>query len=215
MKLYTYYRSSASYRVRIALNLKGLPWEAVPVDLRPGIEAQRSAGYLALNPQGLVPLLVDEAGAFTQSLAIIEYLDERHPDPPLLPRDAVGRARVRALALVIACEMAPLNNSGVLAYLKGTLALGEAAVHAWYARWIARGFGALEQEVQDTSDGRHMFAGTVTLADVCLVPQMYNARRYGCDLTPYPKLRSICDHLGALPQFARAAPQMQPDAPPA
>jgi maleylacetoacetate isomerase len=216
MKLYTYYRSSASYRVRIALNLKGLTYESAAVDLKPGVSAQRSAEYLALNPEGLVPALVDGGQTFTQSLAIIEYLDERHPQPPLLPRAAEARARVRSLALVVACEMAPLNNSGVLTYLKGQLGLDDDTVNAWYARWIARGFESLEKEVQGTTgDGQHMFGTAVTLADVCLVPQMYNARRFQCDLAPYPTLRRISAHLETLPGFARAAPEVQPDAPPA
>ena len=216
MKLYTYYRSSASYRVRIALNLKGLAYEAVAVDIKPGVNAQRSAQYLALNPEGLVPALVDGGRTLTQSLAIIEYLDERHPQPPLLPQTAAERARVRSLALVVACEMAPLNNSGVLGYLKGQLGLDDGTVNTWYARWIARGFEALENEVQGTTgDGRHMFGTTVTLADVCLVPQMYNARRFQCDLAPYPTLRGISAHLETLPGFARAAPEVQADALPA
>ena len=209
MKLYHYYRSSASYRVRIALNLKGLAFEAVAVDLRPPVSAHRSAEFLALNPEGLVPVLVDGERVFTQSLAILEYLEETHPQPPLLPREPQARARVRALALAIACEMSPLNNSGVLNYLKGPpLEADEAAVNAWYAHWIARGFDALEKEVgQMSGDGRHMYGTAVTLADVCIVPQMYNARRYQCDLTPYPTLRAICAQLEALPAFARAAPE--------
>ncbi|HUO19473.1 MAG TPA: maleylacetoacetate isomerase [Steroidobacteraceae bacterium] len=208
MRLHHYYRSSASYRVRIALNLKGLAYETVAIDLKPGVSAQRSAEYLALNPQGLVPVLQDGAVTLTQSLAIIEYLDETHPAPPLLPRAPAARARVRGLALVVACEMAPLNNSGVLNYLRGTVGLSEAAVNAWYAQWIARGFEALEQEVVSTSgDGLHMFGTAVTLADVCIVPQMYNARRFQCDLAPYPRLRGICAHLESLPAFARAVPE--------
>jgi len=214
MKLYHYFRSSASYRVRIALNLKGLAYDAVAIDLRPGVSAQRTAEYLALNPEGLVPVLVDGERVFTQSLAIIEYLEETHPQPPLLPPGPDARARVRGLALVIACEMAPLNNSGVLNYLKGPLGLDERTVNAWYAQWIARGFDALEKEVAGTSgDGRHMHGAAVTLADVCLVPQMYNARRYQCDLTPYPTLRAISAHLETLPEFARAAPERFESAP--
>jgi maleylacetoacetate isomerase len=206
MKLYHYFRSSASYRVRIALNLKGLPYEAVAVDLLKS--AQRSAEYLALNPEGLVPVLVEGQRPLTQSLAIIEYLEETCPQPPLLPRDPQGRALVRALALAIACEISPLNNSGVLKYLKGPLAADEHAVNAWYAQWIGRGFEALEKEVgRTTGDGRHMYGTAVTLADVCIVPQMYNARRYHCDLAPYPTLQRISAHLETLPEFARAAPE--------
>lgn len=210
MRLYHYFRSSASYRVRIALNLKGLAYEAVAVDLRPQVHAQHAAEFLALNPQGLVPVLIDGARTLTQSLAIIEYLDETHPQPALLPADPVGRARVRALSLAIACEMSPLNNSGVLEYLRAPpLEADDGAVNAWYAQWIARGFRSLERDVQETSgDGRHMFGTAVTLADVLLVPQMYNGRRYQCDLGPYPALRGICTHLETLPAFARAAPEM-------
>lgn len=211
MKLYHYFRSSASYRVRIALNVKGLAYEAVAVDLRPQVHAQRAAEFLALNPQGLVPVLIDGERTLTQSLAIIEYLDETHPQPPLLPQGAAARARVRALALAIACEMSPLNNSGVLEYLRGPpLEADDDTVNAWYAQWIARGFAALEQDAANTSgDGRHLFGTALTLADVLLVPQMYNARRYRCDLTPYPLLRGICAHLETLPAFARAAPEAQ------
>ena len=206
MKLYHYFRSSASYRVRIALNLKGLPYEAVAVDLLKS--AQRSAEYLALNPEGLVPVLVEGERPLTQSLAIIEYLEETCPQPPLLPRDPQGRALVRALALAIACEISPLNNSGVLKYLRGPLAADERAVNAWYAQWIGRGFEALEKEVsRTTGDGRHMYGTAVTLADICIVPQMYNARRYHCDLAPYPTLQRISAHLESLPEFARAAPE--------
>jgi maleylpyruvate isomerase len=206
MKLYHYYRSSASYRVRIALNLKGLTYEAVAVDLVKS--AQRSAEFLALNPEGLVPVLVEGERPLTQSLAIVEYLEETCPQPPLLPRDPLGRALVRALALAVACEISPLNNSGVLNYLKGPLAADERAVNAWYARWIGRGFEALEKEAgRTTGDGRHMYGTSVTIADVCIVPQMFNARRYHCDLAPYPTLRRICAHLESLPEFARAAPE--------
>lgn len=211
MKLYTYFRSSAAYRVRIALNLKGVTPEAVPVDLRPG--AHRQPGYLARNPQGLVPALEDGGAVIAQSLAIIEYLEETRPPPPLLPRSPLDRARVRSLALAIACDIHPLNNLRVLNYLRSPLGHGEPAVDAWYRHWIAEGFRALEEEAKRASgDGRHMFGGEVTLADVCLVPQMFNARRFKCDVEPFPKLRAICAHLEALPAFARAAPDAQPDA---
>ncbi|HWZ63298.1 MAG TPA: maleylacetoacetate isomerase [Steroidobacteraceae bacterium] len=210
MKLYHFFRSSASYRVRIALNVKGIAYQAVAVDLRPQVHGQRTPEFLALNPQGLVPVLIDGEHTLTQSLAIIEYLEETHPQPPLLPRDPTARARVRALALEIACEMAPLNNSGVLEHLRGALKMDDAAVNAWYAQWIARGFHSLEQQAGKTSgDGRHMFGSGVTLADVLLVPQMYNARRFHCDLAPYPQLRAIAAHLETLPAFARAAPELQ------
>jgi maleylacetoacetate isomerase len=211
MKLYTYFRSSAAYRVRIALNLKGVTHEAVPIDLRPG--AHRQPDYLARNPQGLVPALEDGGTVIAQSLAIIEYLEEIHPRPPLLPRTPVDRARVRSLALAVACDIHPLNNLRVLNYLRAPLGLDPSAVDAWYRHWIAEGFRALEEEAKRSSgDGRHMFGGEVTLADVCLVPQMFNARRLHCDLEPFPILRAICAHLDTLPAFARAAPDAQADA---
>ena len=211
MKLYTYFRSSAAYRVRIALNLKGLAYEAVPVDLRPG--AHRQPDYLARNPQGLIPALEDGGEVLGQSLAIIEYLEETHPQPPLLPRPALERARVRSFALAIACDIHPLNNLRVLNYLRSPLGQEEAAVDTWYRHWIAEGFHALEAQAQrQRGDGRHLFGSEVTLADVCLVPQMFNARRFKCNLEPFPTLRSVCAHLEALAPFADAAPGAQPDA---
>ena len=213
MKLYGFFRSSASYRARIALAVKGIDYEAVPVDLRAPASAQRRPEFLELNPEGLVPVLVDGRTTVTQSLAIIEYLDETYPEPPLLPAAPAERAQVRALTLAIACDIHPLNNLRVLNYLREPLGRDEAAVNAWYAHWVARGFAALEAEVARLGgDGRHMFGGTVTLADVFIVPQMYNARRFKCDVAPYPKLRAICAHLESLPEFARAAPEAQADA---
>jgi maleylpyruvate isomerase len=213
MKLYGYFRSSASYRVRIALALKGLAYESVPVDLRAPTSAQRTAEFLALNPEGLVPVLVDGAQVLRQSLAIIEYLDETHPSPPLLPDAPAARAQVRALTLAIACDIHPLNNLRVLNYLRAPLGHGDAEVDGWYAHWIACGFAALESEVVATSgDGRHMFGSAVSLADVFLVPQVYNARRLRCDLAPYPRLVAIDAHLRDLPAFAGAAPEQQPGA---
>ena len=174
-------------------------------------QAERTPEFLALNPEGLVPVLVDGDQVIRQSLAIIEYLEETHPAPPLLPRAPAQRAQVRALTLAIACDIHPLNNLRVLNYLRSPLGHDEPQVNAWYAHWIARGFGALEEEVQALSaDGRHMFGSSVTLADVCIVPQMYNARRLNCEVEPYPRLRAICAHLQTLPAFAAAAPQEQP-----
>lgn len=211
MKLYTYFRSSAAYRVRIALNLKGIAFESVPIDLRPG--AHRQPDYLARNPQGLVPALEDHGTVVAQSLAIIEYLEEIRPEPPLLPRSPLDRARVRSMALAVACDMHPLNNLRVLNYLRSPLGHDEAAMDSWYRHWIAEGFRALEEEAKRSSrDGRCMFGAQVTLADVCLVPQMFNARRFECNVEPFPTLRAICAHLEALPPFARAAPDAQPDA---
>jgi maleylacetoacetate isomerase len=213
MKLYGFFRSSASYRARIALNLKGIAYEAVPVDLRAPASAQRRPEFLELNPEGLVPVLIDGRTTITQSLAIIEYLEETHPAPPLLPATAAERAQVRALTLAIACDIHPLNNLRVLNYLRAPLAADEAAVNAWYAHWVASGFAALEAQVARAGgDGRHMFGGAVTLADVFIVPQMYNARRFKCDVAPYPVLRAICAYLESLPEFARAAPEAPPDA---
>jgi maleylpyruvate isomerase len=213
MKLYTYFRSSAAYRARIAFNVKGIECEAVYVDLRTQASAQQKPEYLAVNPQGLVPALVVGDTTVAQSLAIIEYLDEVHPEPPLLPRSPVDRARVRAMALAVACDLHPLNNLRVLNYLRSPLGHDEETVNAWYRHWIAVGFSGLEQEARRaTGDGRHMFGSTITIADIYIVPQMYNARRFKCDLTPYPTLRGICEDLEALPAFARAAPELQPDA---
>jgi maleylpyruvate isomerase len=213
VKLYTFFRSSAAYRARIALNYKGLAYEAVPVDLRAPASAQRAPEFLHLNPEGLVPVLVDGDRVIRQSLAIIEYLEETYPSPPLLPRTAIDRAHVRALTLAIACDIHPLNNLRVLNYLRGPLAHTDADVNTWYAHWVAAGFTALEQEVAQTSaDGQHMFGAAVSLADVFIVPQMYNARRLHCDLEPYPRLRGICAYLETLSAFARAAPPVQPDA---
>ena len=211
MKLYTYFRSSAAYRVRIALNVKGIAYEPVGVDLRSGTQCRPP--YLAMNPQGLVPALEDAGAVFGQSLAILEYLEETHPQPPLLPRSSGDRARVRSLALSISCDLHPLNNLRVLNYLRSTLGQDEGAVNTWYRHWIAVGFDSLEEEARRYGSGRHLFGDQVTLADVCLVPQMFNARRFECDLEPYPALRAISEHLEALPEFARAAPAAQPDAP--
>jgi maleylacetoacetate isomerase len=213
MKLYTYFRSTAAYRVRIALNLKGLSYEAVTKDLRGPTSEHRRSEYLALNPQGLIPALEHEGRVFAQSLAIIEYLDERFPSPPLLPVAPADRAAVRAMALNIACDMHPLNNLRVLNYLRDELKQDEASVNRWYAHWIAAGFGGLEELAKRSSrDGQHCFGSSVTPADICLVPQMFNARRFKCDLSPYPTLVSISSHLEELPAFAAARPEAQPDA---
>jgi maleylpyruvate isomerase len=212
MKLYDYFRSSAAYRVRIALNLKGVEAERVFVHLRRG--AQRDDDYLALNPQGLVPTVVTDGGdVLTQSLAIVEWLDESFPDPPLLPKDAAGRARVRALALAIACDIHPLDNLRVLNYLSGTLGVDEAQRTGWYRYWMDVGFEALEARLaREGATGRLCHGDTPTIADVCLVPQLANARRVAFDFTPYPTLLRIEAACNALPAFANAAPAKQPDA---
>jgi maleylacetoacetate isomerase len=212
MKLYDYFRSSAAYRVRIALNLKALAPERAFVHLRRG--AQRGDDYLAVNPQGLVPALVTDTGdVLTQSLAIIEWLDETHPKPPLLPADPGGRARVRGLALAIACDIHPLNNLRVLNYLVGTLGATEAQKDGWYRYWCDVGLEALETRLaREAATGAYCHGGAPGLADICLVPQLANARRVRLDLSPYPTLLRIEAACAALPAFADAAPARQPDA---
>jgi maleylacetoacetate isomerase len=209
MRLYDYWRSSSAYRVRIALRLKGIEHEQLPVNLKLGV--QRTLDYLAHNPQGLVPALDTGAGTLTQSLAIIEWLDETYPQPPLLPPKSEGRAAVRALALQLACEMQPVNNLRVLQYLQGRLGLDERDVHAWYRHWIAEGFMSLERCLADTA-GTYCFGDEITLADLCLVPQVYNARRYSCDLEPFPTIVRIDAACLKLPAFAESRPERQPDA---
>ncbi|MCL7941400.1 maleylacetoacetate isomerase [Halomonas sp. ATCH28] len=210
--LYGYYRSSAAYRVRIALNLKGLDYEQAPVNLVKG--EQRLDANLARNPQGLVPSLVTDHGlVLNQSLAICEYLDERHPEPPLLPADAEGRARVRSLAQLVACEIHPLNNLRVLKYLVGELGLDDEAKLSWYRHWIAEGFAALETQLsREAGSGDFCHGDTPSLADICLIPQVYNAERFACDLSHYPTIRRIAANCRALPAFSQAAPEAQPDA---
>jgi maleylacetoacetate isomerase len=213
MKLYSYFRSSAAYRVRIALNLKGLAYETVPVHLTRGGGEQLAPGYRKLNPQALVPVLEDSGRLLTQSLAIIEYLDEVHPQPPLLPKDPAARARVRALAQAVACDLHPLNNLRVLNYLTGPMGLGDDAKRAWYHHWIAEGLGALEASLaSDRETGRFCHGDMPGLADCCLVPQLANAYRFKCDVSPYPTLLKIEKHCQALEAFRRAAPDQQPDA---
>jgi len=213
MKLYTFFRSSASYRVRIALNLKGLEYEHVSIHLRRGGGEQFSSDYKAKNPQALVPTLEDGGRLLTQSLAIIEYLEERYPAPPLLPKDPADRAAVRAMALAIACEIHPIQNLRVLSYLRSELKQPEAEANRWAQHWIGLGFSALEQMVLAVPKrGKFCFGDAPTLADLCLVPQVANARRFGCDLSGYPTLVRIDAHCGTLPAFVKAAPENQPDA---
>ena len=206
MILHGYWRSSASYRVRIALNWKGIEADAHNIDLRIG--AHHAPDYLALNPQGLVPSLEDGPLLLGQSLAIIEYLEETHPNPPLLPANPADRARVRAAALAIACDIHPLNNPRIMNYLRGEMGQPQEAVDAWIKHWIAEGFGPLEA----MAGAPYLCGDAVTMADLCLVPQMYNARRFGVDLAPYPKLTAIEANLLALPAFDKARPEMQSDA---
>jgi maleylacetoacetate isomerase len=211
MKLYGYFRSSAAFRVRIALNLKKLDYESAFIHLRRG--DQRQPGFLDVNPQGLVPALETDDALFIQSLPIIEYLDETYPSPPLLPRDAKGRARVRALAAIVACDVHPINNLRVLRYLLRPLGHDEAAVETWYNHWIAEGFGALERLLAgDGQTGRFCHGDTPGLADVVLVPQVFNAHRYqSLDLTPYPTIVRIYETCLNINAFAAAHPDRQPD----
>jgi maleylpyruvate isomerase len=213
MKLYTFFRSSASYRVRIALNLKGLEYEQAPIHLRRGGGEQLKPAYKAINPQALLPALEDEGQIFSQSLAIIEYLEERYPKPPLLPSDAAERAVVRSMALLIACEVHPIQNLRVLNHLKSDYKQSDDDTIRWARHWINLGLSALEQMVISVSkQGEFCFGQTPTMADLCLVPQLANARRFGVDLSAYPKLLAIEAACISLPAFADAAPENQPDA---
>lgn len=210
--LYGYFRSSAAYRVRIALNLKGIAYDQVLVNLVKG--EQRGSDNLSRNPQGMVPsLTIDDGITLTQSLAICEYLDETQPEPALLPADAGGRARVRALAQLVACEIHPVNNLRVLKYLVGELGVDDEAKLAWYRHWITEGFRALEAMLTSEAGTQDFCHGNAPgLADICLVPQAFNAERFECDLSAYPTIRRIVANCRALPAFAEAAPEAQPDA---
>ena len=209
MTLHGYWRSSASYRVRLAANLKGLAYEQVSYDLRRG--EQRTPTLRRLSPLGLVPALEVEGGSLTQSLAILEWLEETYPAPPLLPADAMERAAVRAMASTIACDIHPLNNLRVLQALRRGMGASEQAVQDWIARWITEGFAGLDVMVRD--HGRNFcFGDTPTMADCCLIPQIYNARRYHVDLTDFPELLAIDARCREVDAFARAAPESQPDA---
>ena len=211
MILHGYYRSSASFRVRIALNLKGIGYESIAWHLRQG--EQRSEAFGAINPQQLVPALDDAGVVLTQSLAIIEYLDETYPEPPLLPQGAAVRAHVRALAQLIACDIHPLDNLRVLKYLRSQFEADEAVIGAWYNHWIAVGFEAIEAVLtNDARTGRFCFGDAPGLADILLVPQVANAANYALDLTPFPTIGRIYDACMALDAFEQAHPRNQPDA---
>jgi maleylpyruvate isomerase len=213
MKLVNYFRSSASFRVRIALALKKLPYEYEAVHLTRNGGEQFKPEFRARNPLLLVPVLEDGPELLTQSLAILEYLEEVHPQPPLLPRTAAERARVRAIALTLACEVHPLNNLRVLNYLRTELGAGEDAKLAWYRHWIALGLGPLEQQLAGSRHtGRSCHGDTPTFADCCLIHQLFNARRFDCDLSAYPTLLAIEQRCNELPAFRDAAPDRQPDA---
>ena len=211
LKLYNHFRSSASYRVRIALNLKGLPYEYISIHLMKG--EQRGHDFAMLNPEKLVPVLQVESDHLSQSLAIIEYLEEVVPTPPLLPADPIARAKVRAFALAIACDLHPLNNLRVLQYLTGEMGLSSEVKDEWYRHWISEGLATLEQMMATRSHaGRFCFGDEPGLADVCLVPQLSNARRTHCDLEPYPSLLQIEANCLTHDAFKRAAPDNQPPA---
>ena len=211
--LYGYFRSSAAYRVRIALNLKGLVYEQVSVHLRKG--DQRQTAFRSVNPQGFVPALKEDDGTvLIQSPAILEYLDEAFPDTPsLLPSDPGARARVRALAAIVTCDIHPLNNLRILKYLTGPMEQPQEVMVAWYNHWISEGFAALEQLLAaDDRAGAFCHGDTPGLADVCLVPQVFNAARHDLDMTPFPTIRRIASACDAVPAFADAHPAHQPDA---
>jgi maleylacetoacetate isomerase/maleylpyruvate isomerase len=213
IELYGYWRSSASYRVRMALNLKGLAYEIHPVHLVRGGGEQRQAKFLALNPQGLVPCLVHGDTVLTQSLAIIEYLDECFPDSPLLPETAVDRARARIIAQAIACDLHPLNNLRVLHYLGNTLGLDQPEQTAWYRHWTETGLRAVEALLSNRTDaGAYCLGDQPGLADCCLLPQVYNARRFDCNLAGCDRILAICERLQADQRIRSAAPENQPDA---
>lgn len=221
LKLYSYFRSSAAYRVRIVLAIKDLPVDIIPINLAEG--EQRSGEYLSINPQGLVPALVDKGLILNQSLAVIEYLDEVYGDYRLLPGNAIDRAQVRGLAQQIAMDVHPLNNLRVLKYLRNELNVSEADNIRWYQHWIAEGFSAFERALEsnlkssmeryelEKNEIKYCWKKTVTLADVCLIPQVYNARRFGCDLEPYPLIQAIDRHCCQMSPFRRAHPESQTD----
>jgi maleylpyruvate isomerase len=213
MKLYTFFRSSASYRVRIALNFKGVSYEQAPIHLRRSGGEQFTAAYKAINPQALVPALEDNGKILTQSLAIIEYLEDKYPRPPLLPADPADKALVRGMALIIACEVHPIQNLRVLNYVKKEYNQTDDQVNRWAQHWINLGLTALEQLIAaQPKRGKFCFGDTPTLADICLVPQLGNARRYGSDLSQYPNILGVEKNCMTLPAFVNAAPEKQPDA---
>jgi maleylpyruvate isomerase len=210
MKLYSYFRSSAAYRTRIALNFKGIPYETVPVHLTRAGGEQHGPELGAVNPQKRVPVLALDSGVvLLQSLAIIEYLDEIHPEPPLLPKDPVERARARAVAQIIACDIHPLNNVSPLNYLRGPLKADESAVSAWYQHWIVTGFAAIETLIKPAP---YAFGSNVTVADICIVPQVVNAQRFKVPLDRFPAILAAYTAASALPAFDAARPERQPDA---
>ncbi len=212
MKLYGYYRSSASYRIRIVLNVKGIAWDYVAVALDKG--EQTGASHAARNPMKLVPVLDTGDGLLAQSVAIAEYLEERFPEPALLPADSIARAQVREMQQIVSSEIQPLGNLRVLKHLREEYGQTDEGIGAWSRRWIGRGFDAFEARAAERSaDGRFSFGDRLTVADVWLMPQVYNAERFGLDLAPYPTIRSVIAHVGSIDAVASAHPSVQPDAP--
>lgn len=213
LKLYTYFRSSAAYRVRIALNLKRLAYQSIPVHLLKGGGEHLRDGYRTINPGALLPSLQDGDATLTQSLAILEYLEEVYPDIALFPADPLGRARVRALALMVACDIHPLNNLRVLKYLGGTLHMSDDAKAEWYRHWVRQGMNTIETHLaRDPQTGDFCHGDTPTLADCCLIPQVFNAQRFEVDVSAYPTIAAIHARCSSLPAFIAAHPAQQPDA---
>jgi len=213
LKLYDYWRSSSAYRIRIALNLKRLDYQQIPVNLAPAVSQQKQSDYLAINPQGRVPALSHKGQLITQSLAIFDYLEEVFPRPALLPAEPLDRARVRSLAQIVISDIQPLNNLSVTTFLTGPLGLSDAQRDQWYRQWISRGFDVFEKTlVQSGQSGHFCFGDQPSLADLCLVPQVYNAERFDCDMDPFPKIRKITAYCRGLEPFQRAAPENQADA---
>ena len=213
LKLYDYWRSSSAYRIRIALNLKGLKYQQIPVNLAPAVSQQKQSEYLAINPQGRVPALSHNRQLITQSLAIFDYLEDVFPKPALLPAESDDRARVRSLAQIVISDIQPLNNLSVTNFLTGPLGLGEMQRDQWYRHWINRGFEVFEKTlVQGGWSGSCCFGNQPTQADLCLIPQVYNAERFNCDMDPFPNIRKITAYCRGLEPFERAAPENQPDA---
>jgi maleylacetoacetate isomerase len=211
VKLYTYFRSSAAFRVRIALNLKGLAYEPVFVHLAKGQHRERP--YVDVNPQALLPTLeLDDGTRLAQSLAIMEWLEEKQPSPPLIPKEPLARTRVRSLSYLIACEIHPLNNLRVLQHLKRALGQTQEQIDGWYRHWIADGLAKFEADLAHAATGRFCHGDSPTMADCCLVPQIFNAKRYESDLAPYPKIMRVFDACMKLEAFDRAQPSKQPDA---
>ncbi len=212
LKLYDYWRSSAAYRVRIGLALKGVEYEAIAVNIAAGVDEHRRPDYRAINAQARVPALETPHGVLTQSLAILDWLDQTYPEPAFLPAESWARAQVRSFALTIAADVHPLNNTSVLARIKSQFGADEAAVGEWYRHWISVGFEALETQTRARPETAFAFGDRPTLADICLVPQMTNARRFKTDLAPFPRLVAIDTHTRAHPAFIKAAPENQKDA---